>query len=204
MAIRKRKFGKQTQELLVKKIIIVLACFIFLSACSTATEVKTNSETVNKTAANSNVVMVSNANSQMIPMNGVDANAFNKDSSNMRVVNRDTSNMKPTLGARPAPDESEFAATGKPDGSFAETRTFKNHPQLLKIEKTTNGNKTSLKVYLKNGKVFDVTEEQIPNFSVAASQNILLAVGIKPNLPNTAEKSKKDEINEEKEETGKP
>ncbi len=180
----------------MKKNLIILVCFIFLSACSTATEEKTNSETISKTAANSNVVVVSNTNSQVIPMNGVDANAFNKDSSNMRVVNRDTTNMKPTLGARPAPDESEFNSTGKPDGSFAETRTFKNHPQLLKIEKTTNGKNTSLKVYLKNGKVYDVTEEQISNFRVAAPQNILIAVGIKSNIPQTTEKQSKGEKEE--------
>lgn len=189
----------------MKKTAIILSLFIFLSACSSATEETANSNTagVNINAANTEVVVVTNANSQMIPMNGVDANAFNGNSANVKVVNPDTSKLPPTLGPRPAPDESEFQTKGRNDGSFAETRTFKNHPQLSKIERVTNGREVSLKVYLKNGKAIEVTQEKIPNFRIAAAQDILLAVGIKPKVEAPPAQTTKGETkSEEKDEDG--
>lgn len=190
----------------MKKTVIILSLFMFLSACSSATEKTANSNAavVNINAANAEVVVVTNANSQMIPMNGVDANAFNGNSANVKVVNPDTSKLPPTLGPRPAPDESEFQTKGRNDGSFAETRTFKNHPQLSKIERVTNGKDVSLKVYLKNGKAIEVTQEQIPNFRVTAAQDILLAVGIKPKIEAPPAQTTKGETKaEEKDDGGK-
>jgi hypothetical protein len=188
----------------MKKNAVILSIFIFFSACSSAADEPVNnnagsSASANQTAANSNVVVVSNANSQVVPLEGVDPNAFNGNSSNLRTVERDTSNMKPTLGTRRAPDESVFEAKGRPDGSFVETRTFKNHPQLSKIEKITNGKNVSMKVYLKNGKSYPFTEEQIPNYRAAAPQNILLAVGVQPVYPDQP----KSDTKGDKEEGGK-
>jgi hypothetical protein len=136
----------------------------------------------------------------MVQLEGVDPNAFNANSSDIRVVNRDTSNLKTPFGPLPAPDESEFKTEGRKDGSFAETRTFKNHPQLLKIERVTLGKDVSLKVYLKNGKSFNVTEEQVPNFRIAAAQNVLIAIGQAPKLPDQPAQTTKSE---EKDEDGK-
>lgn len=181
----------------MKKFVIILSIFIFLSACSSAPE-----ETANSNAENSNMIVSNpistesnapispNSNSQLKPLEGVDPNIFNKDATDAKTVNRDTSNQTSPLAARPAPDNSEFQSKGLPDGSFAETRTFKGHPQISKIEKITNGKNISMKVYLKNGKSYAFTEQQIPNFRTADSQSILTAIGVKQNSPNAP--SRKD------------
>ena len=190
----------------MKKTAIILSLFIFLSACSSVAEETANNNTaaVNVNAAKTEVVVVTNANSEMIPMNGVDPNAFNGNSANVKVVNPDTSKLPPILGPRPAPEETEFQTKGRNDGSFAETRTFKNHPQLSKIERVTNGKNVSLKVYLKNGKAVEVTQEQIPNFRIAAAQDILLAAGIKPKIETPPAQTTKGETkSEEKDDGGK-
>lgn len=76
----------------------------------------------------------------------------------------------------PAPENSEFGAV-LADGVF-ERRTFKSHPQLLKVEKTTKGGGKSIKVYLKDGKVIDVPGEKIEFISKATSASILHAAGL--------------------------
>lgn len=187
MAGSERKVSEKTRELSMNKILSILSLFIFLSACTSTPEESANNNTANSNMIVSNPISTEsdttispNANSQLKPLEGVDPNIFNKDTADIKTVNRDTSNLTSPLTSRPAPENSEFQAKGLPDGSFAETRTFKNHPQLSKIEKITNGKNISMKVYLKNGKSYPFTEEQIPNFRVADSQNILLAIGLKP------------------------
>ena len=76
----------------------------------------------------------------------------------------------------PAPENSEFGAV-LADIVF-ERRTFKSHPQLLKVEKTTKGGSKTIKVYLKDGKVIDVPGEKIEFISKATSANILQAAGL--------------------------
>ena len=54
---------------------------------------------------------------------------------------------------RIAPDDSIFFDVQPRQGYFFETRTFKSHPVLAKVEKIMDGKTTKYKVYLKNGKV---------------------------------------------------
>jgi hypothetical protein len=79
--------------------------------------------------------------------------------------------------ARPAPDNSTFTSY-LTDAGF-EVRTFKDHPQLKKVEKkTTNDGSVSIKVYLRNGKVIDLPGQAIPNLSTAPAILIMDAAGL--------------------------
>jgi len=61
-------------------------------------------------------------------------------------------------------------------GEPLETRIFKKHPVLAKIERTDLNNR-NVKVYLKNGKVVNLPEGRVENFLTAPAENILKAVG---------------------------
>jgi hypothetical protein len=87
--------------------------------------------------------------------------------------------------ARPAPDNSTFTSY-LTDAGY-EIRTFKDHPQLKKVEKkTTNDGTVSIKVYLRNGKVIDLPGQAIPNLSGAPAILIMDAAGLPSSPPTTA------------------
>ncbi len=96
--------------------------------------------------------------------------------------------------ARPAPDNSTFASYLTDVGH--EIRTFKNHPQLLKVEKRTESSGAqSLKIFLRNGNVVNLPGAKIPVLSTASAATISLAAGIPPPpvkqpAPGTSESKK--------------
>ncbi|MEZ5428538.1 MAG: hypothetical protein R2747_19995 [Pyrinomonadaceae bacterium] len=163
----------------MKKIAFILILAFCWAGCSSSADSAHDKNSVN--AGNgANTGEGSNTTGQMVPYNGVDPEAFNGNTSNVRVVEVPEEKQKTKFDSRPAPDQSEFSTTMNKKGEVLETRTFKDHPQILKIERKTAGKENSLKVYLKNGKVYDLSEEKVPNFRVAAPQNILIAIGVTP------------------------
>lgn len=79
--------------------------------------------------------------------------------------------------ARPAPDDSTFTSY-LTDAGY-EIRTFKNHPQLVKVEKKIAGDGTqSLKVFLRNGKVVNLPPQSISPLATAPASLILQAAGV--------------------------
>ncbi|MEP7149755.1 MAG: hypothetical protein ABI857_12825, partial [Acidobacteriota bacterium] len=81
--------------------------------------------------------------------------------------------------ARPAPDNSTFTSYLTDVGH--EIRTFKNHPQLLKVEKRTESSGTqTLKIFLRNGNVVNLPGEKIPALSTASAATIAVVAGIPP------------------------
>ena len=84
--------------------------------------------------------------------------------------------------ARPAPDNSTFTSY-LTDAGY-ELRTFKNHPQLLKVEKrTANDGSQTLKIFLRNGKVIELPGKTIAVLSTAPAASIVSAAGIAPAPP---------------------
>ena len=78
----------------------------------------------------------------------------------------------------PGPDDSDVkSALGE---NLVETQTFHSHPQLDKVEKTTafvNGEpRSSIKVYLKNGQVKEVSANALKDPMSAPAADILKAV----------------------------
>ena len=81
--------------------------------------------------------------------------------------------------AKPAPDNSTFTSY-LTDAGY-EIRTFKNHPQLLKVQKrTAPDGSQSLKVFLRDGKVVELPGQRITVLATATAAYILEAAGVDP------------------------
>jgi hypothetical protein len=79
--------------------------------------------------------------------------------------------------AKPAPDNSTFTSYLSDAGY--EIRTFKSHPQLMKVErKTTDNGTVTIKVFLKSGKVVELPGTAIPILSSARAVDIMNAAGV--------------------------
>lgn len=176
---------------------------LVFGACSSATEEeaagKANSAT---TIASNSAASATEANSNTAVANGIVVSApHTVDPNSAAVASADS--VKPNLpesvngkleklassggsadpaalaaqNARPAPDNSTFTSF-LTDAGY-EIRTFKSHPQLLKVEKRigTNGSQT-IKVYLRNGKIVNVASERIGSLGTASAATIVAAAGI--------------------------
>ena len=77
---------------------------------------------------------------------------------------------------RPAPEDSEFAVILT--NAAVELRTFKNHPQLLKVEKRSSGGESVIRVFLKDGKTVDLSGEKIPELGTETAAKILEIAGV--------------------------
>lgn len=92
--------------------------------------------------------------------------------------NDPTRTAKAQVPSRPAPDNSviEGPILGE---NIVETRIFKNNAQIAKIEKIqdTKTQKTTVKVYLKNGKVSELPEGKVGDPLAETAANIMTALG---------------------------
>jgi hypothetical protein len=149
---------------------------------------------------NSNAVVT---NGMVVSPQGVDANANSTASSDqlqtpdmpgrlndkMKKLNSSAGSVDAAAlamkNARPAPDNSTFTSY-LTDAGY-EIRTFKNHPQLLRVEKrtATDGSQT-IKVFLRNGKVVELPGKTIPLIATAPAEVIAGVAGIQPASPKTA------------------
>lgn len=182
---------------------------IFIAGCSSASENSNGgTNTVNKNNANAVVntaatVSSSNQSNPLPPpVNQPNANAANKPDANQSLTDASSVSRRnldilkakgksgdknaapiPATAATPhqAPDNSELSSTMNEKGVFIETRVFKNHPTLAKVEKSfTDMNNPAIKVYLKNGKVLTMPKGAIEKTESAAASEILRAVGVEP------------------------
>ena len=85
----------------------------------------------------------------------------------------------PTFQA--APENSEFAVQMEKGGGVIETRVYKSHPQLKKVEiRWLDPQTKSLKVILRNGNIIERKSVTIANLRTISSAEILNLVGVKP------------------------
>jgi hypothetical protein len=75
-----------------------------------------------------------------------------------------------------APDDSEVLSRMNEKGEPVETRVFKKHSLLAKVERTDLNNQ-NIKVYLKNGRALNLPEGRVENFLTASADDILKAIG---------------------------
>jgi len=81
---------------------------------------------------------------------------------------------------RDAPENSQSVTTMNNDGSIQETRIFKSHPQLAKVEATWfEPTDKTLKIYLKNGTVVDAKTTNAASLQSVSSAEIMEVAGIK-------------------------
>lgn len=175
----------------MKYYFLTSAILVVFSACSS--NPPANSATnganpaANSNSANTNTAAATNSNPPggMMPYNGVqniNLNAFNASNDNLKVIPYQPKKGELPYGTRIAPDDSVIVS-GSRGKEFVETRTFKSHAVLAKVEKIMDGKNTRYKVFLKNGKVFDAPAEKMQDFAVNSPEGILNAIGMLPKPP---------------------
>src|SRR5215213_11490706 len=196
MAKRQRKFITKTGENLVKYCLLFTAILIVLSGCSSKTETNQAANgalPANSNPANANSIAATNSNPPGAqPYNGVqnlNPSAFNATNDNLKVIPVQPKKDEMPYGSRTAPDDS-IISSGSRGRDFVETRTFKSHAVLDKVEKIMDGRTTKYKVYLKSGKVVDAPAEKMSNFAVTSPEGILDAIGMMPKLQTNTEGKK--------------
>lgn len=119
--------------------------------------------------------------------------ARNKKLEAMRQAARDPNAPKPDIeetlrkNTRPAPENSEFSVVLS--DILVERRTFLKHPILAKVEKVTDGENKTIRVFTTDGKSLVLPGDAIDNLSTASSASILKAAGM--NQPSQQPSEKK-------------
>ncbi len=180
----------------MKYYFLITAILVVFSGCSSNPEANsttngTNPVAANSNQANANTLAATNSNPPggMMPYNGVqniNPNAFNASNDNLKVIPYQPKKGEMPYGTRIAPDDSiiSSASRGK---DFVETRTFRSHAVLAKVEKIMDGKTTKYKVFLKNGKVVDAPAEKMTDFAANSPEGILGAIGMLPKLQTNPE-----------------
>lgn len=170
-----------------------LVAIFIAGACSSATEEKPSAKT-NSTTNNANIASVQTGtevsppvaadpnavNATGAPMDGPAANRLQSKMNALRDDGQPVDNAKVQAmalkNARPAPDNSTFASY-LTDAGY-EIRTFKNHPQLLRVEKKVATDSQTLKVFLRGGRVVELPGNSISTLATASANAILAAAGV--------------------------
>ncbi|MCS6874028.1 MAG: hypothetical protein NZM17_05050 [Pyrinomonadaceae bacterium] len=191
---------------LEKLILSVFISAIFLSACNSTNTPQTQQTSVNKKDETKLPEGFGNANVEQtkIPEEGQQ-----QPEQKSLIELKEEEKRKFALKAQQNPvpiDISKQAKTRLSDGSeywaildekgVTETREFKNHPQLAKIEKFTQGKNSTVKAYLKDGRVLQIPANKIRDFAQDTAEQILMAAGIK-----TVTKPVENQTKERKEES---
>lgn len=188
MAFGQKEFITKTGENLVKFYFFIIAILVFSGGCSSNPPAnQANGGTnpaANSNSPNANASAATNTNpaAEMQPYAGVqnvNPNAFNATNDNLKVIPYQPKKDEMPYGTRTAPDDS-IVSSGSRGKDFVETRTFKSHSMISKVEKIMDGKTTKYKVYLKNGKVVDAPADKMSNFTAMAPNSILEVIGMKP------------------------
>lgn len=189
----------------MKYYLLIVVILVFSGGCSSDPAANQSNSGANRAAdsnsANANAVAATNSNpvNAMQPYNGVqnlNPNAFNATSDNLKVVPYQPKKDELPYGTRNAPDDSVISS-GSRGRDFLETRTFRSHPTLSKVEKIMDGKTDKYKVYLKSGKVVDAPAEKMSNYAAMAPESILAAIGMLPQQQSNSQ-TKPEEKKESK------
>lgn len=174
---------------------LISATAFLLGACgSTDPDTVKKSEKANSSAVSSN----SNGPSSSVEVStapaATDANAVTgdplmpsniADQKQAKMDRLQQGNGDPSLGVanakplrREAPDNSEYWSTLTDVAT--ETRAFRAHPEIAKAERISDGKTTTVKVYLKNGKVVQVPGDRVRDFPRESVNTFAAIAGVKP------------------------
>ncbi len=164
----------------MKFFLIIFISAVFLCNCSSASNENSGfNENYNPYTNTNNHENNADSAAKAVPYDNLkksDTDKVFSRSANSR-ANQNTAN--PTALTQSLPENSEISTQMNDKGYVVETRTFKDHMVLKKIEKITiTPKKTELKVYFKSGKIYDVPKDKIENFRTASAQDIYQAVGV--------------------------
>ncbi|MCA1625982.1 MAG: hypothetical protein LC768_17075 [Acidobacteria bacterium] len=166
----------------------LLVISMFIAGCSSAPTVTNTTANRakpvnNSQLVNANVETAGNSTNVNVPTNDPFKNLKGGKfpNPNRKPGGIDMKNVKVVTPTSSAPDNSVVSATMNTEGLPIETRAFKNHPILLKVEKIFVDIKNpNTRVFLKNGKVVDLPPGKISDASIAPADEILRAAGIAP------------------------
>lgn len=192
MGIRKGKFNIKADGCGMKTQLIfafILAAASLNWACSgcskTMPQANSPVSAFNKTAASPSPSQTSTPNTN--PANSVtnaQTGTFANPPNNKKVVNSPTNETPSQLRFQPAAEDSEIASSMNSSGQMYSIRVFRNHPQLAKVESVwVNKKDKALKIFLKDGRVLEVTTDRILNLKQATTAQLLELVGIQPAQP---------------------
>src|SRR5436189_2319483 len=165
--------------------IMPLSIAILLSTACSSSEVATNASnaaardvntapianTLSINSADPNVSVAVNANIETA------SNRFEIKREAMRADAANGASSKPLpINARPAPEDSTI--TTQLTDVARETRVWQKHPTLVKVEKIYDGKGSSIKVYLRNGRLIDLPGTAIPQLDQVPSATVLTLAGI--------------------------
>jgi hypothetical protein len=131
------------------------------------------------TDANSN--SVSNSNSGIAAISNV---------ADMKQAKLDK--LRSGNGGGPAPAGAQPLRREAPDNSLywstltdvaLETRQFRDNAQIGKVEKVNDGRKSTIKIYLRNGKLVEVPGEKVADISRESVTTFINLAGLKPPAP---------------------
>src|SRR6476661_10037739 len=126
----------------MKYFVFIISILVVFSGCTTY-DGGTNSVAngANHAAPNTNPASVnasgatnSNPNGMQSYNGNINPNAFNGANTNLKVTKYEPKKDELPYGSRTAPDDS-IISSGSRGADFVETRTFRNHPVLAKVEK---------------------------------------------------------------------
>jgi len=92
----------------------------------------------------------------------------------------------PEPSAITAGEDSTISSSMDKSGVAYETRVFKSDPQIAKVQKVISTTGTSVKIYLRNGKVVPVSADKVRALSLVTLANLRELAGIKAPPPATA------------------
>ncbi len=134
---------------------------------------------VPKKADNVNLQTNSGSDGKAVPYPGLEnSNGEVPNVANTNIRKIDEKDIKEIVPTTKMADNSEMSVRSV-GADFVETRKFANDPQLDKVERIINGTASKFKVYLKNGKTFELTEEKLKDYKTLSAAMILAAVGVK-------------------------
>jgi hypothetical protein len=200
-------------------ILVFFASSLFIS-CSSGSD-QTNKASEKKASNfnnfnNSNSFGNSNSSSNESPITNNVSSQNESSNSNQTVFldpieERRKKIAEMTKNAPPAkvdPSQMKNATTILPDGSefwaildakgVTETRVFKNHPQLDKVVRFTDGKNVTVKVYTKDKKVISVSKDKLKNLTQDSAEQILAVAGIKTAEPKEIQTEKQSEKKNQK------
>lgn len=198
MGIGQSKLKIEVGSMIKKYLVALVFGSLLAVGCSSSSETKTNVKAANSLPANTtntNTLIVGDPDSvaptpgtlDQIPVaempEGTNANTTTLNQRRKMVDNPGV----PKSMSVPAGENSEISSTMDKQGNFVETRRFNAHSQLDKVERTyLSTENSSLKIYLKGGKVVTVSGNQVKNIAAASSADFLALAGIKTRAVSNA------------------
>ncbi|MEP6944670.1 MAG: hypothetical protein ABJA02_02050 [Acidobacteriota bacterium] len=104
-----------------------------------------------------------------------------------KVVDVQSTGPIPAPISVPAAENSSVSTSMSKDGSFVETRVFRGDPTILKLERTLNGQTQIVRLFLRSGKVVQLSPDKVPAVNSVSLERLRALAGIRSTAPPPAQ-----------------